>query len=342
MEESIALAELEASWRRENEKFQKFQRLANRNLQLAKAFMNDQQKTDFEVKRKINQDREKQVFPQISPIPSNFKLIPNGHFLDLKNKLSNLESRVEQLVSKRNKFEAAKIENEELKREQAILKNQIQTITAKKFEAKQSASSLALNSPKIKTDSFEHLNCLHQIKRKHLEEEIVGCHITFESIRLLVEKSLSLLNADHGTSSGTSSSAKLETEIENLRRANIKLRSTREKSPKNLDSYDEHVQRIEQLHFVNDLREHDHENAINLLEKKYAMELEKSFEINEKIKAQIESCDSIDLRELSTAYANETELYFQREKELEMLKKAFLQQEEDFKIHISKLKRLKH
>ena len=128
-----------------------------------------------------------------------------------------------------------------------------------KFEAKQSASSLALNSPKIKTDSFEHLNCLHQIKRKHLEEEIVGCHITFESIRLLVEKSLSLLNADNGTCSGTSSSAKLETEIENLRRANIKLRSTREKSPKNLDSYDEHVQRIEQLHFVNDLREHDHE-----------------------------------------------------------------------------------
>ena len=59
-------------------------------------------------------------------------MIPNGHFLDLKNKLSNLESRVEQLVSKRNKFEAAKIENEELKREQAILKNQIQTITAKK------------------------------------------------------------------------------------------------------------------------------------------------------------------------------------------------------------------
>ena len=69
MEESIALAELEASWRRENEKFQKFQRLANRNLQLATAFMSDQQKTDFEVKRKINQDREKQVFPQISPIP---------------------------------------------------------------------------------------------------------------------------------------------------------------------------------------------------------------------------------------------------------------------------------
>ena len=69
MEESIALAELEASWRRENEKFQKFQRLANRNIQLAKAFMSDQQKTDFEVKRKIHQDREKQVFPQISPIP---------------------------------------------------------------------------------------------------------------------------------------------------------------------------------------------------------------------------------------------------------------------------------
>ena len=69
MEESIALAELEASWRRENEKFQKFQRLANRDLQLAKAFMSDQQKTDFEVKRKIHQDREKQVFPQISPIP---------------------------------------------------------------------------------------------------------------------------------------------------------------------------------------------------------------------------------------------------------------------------------
>ena len=59
-------------------------------------------------------------------------MIPNGHFLDFKNKLSNLESRVEQLVSKRKKFEAAKIENEELKREQTILKNQIQNITAKK------------------------------------------------------------------------------------------------------------------------------------------------------------------------------------------------------------------
>ena len=83
-------------------------------------------------------------------------------------------------------------------------------------------------------------------------------------------------------------------------------------------------------------------NAINLLESKYAMELEKSFLLNEKIKAQIESCDNINLQELSTTYANETELYFQREKELEMLKKAFLQQEEDFKIHLSKLKRLKH
>ena len=124
-----------------------------------------------------------------------------------------------------------------------------------KFEAKQSAASLALNSPKIKSDSFENLNCLHQIRRKHLEEEIVGCHITFESIRLLVEKSLSLLHSDDKASS----SGQLETEIENMRRANIKLRSTREKSPKNLDSYDEHVQRIEQLHFVNDLREHDHE-----------------------------------------------------------------------------------
>ena len=245
-----------------------------------------------------------------------------------------------------------------------------------KFEAKESASSLALNSPKVKSDCFEHLNCLHQIKRKHLEEEIVGCHITFESIRLLVEKSLSLLS-ENADDSGTSSSAKLESEIEILRRANIKLRSTREKSPKNLDSYDEHVQIIEQLHFVNDLREHDHkvkdrlqdersrnrpasmsgdmsdfkdslstsfiiQNAINLLEKKYAIELEKSFQLNEKIKAQIESCDSINLQELSTAYASETELYFQREKELEMLKKAFLQQEEDFKIHIAKLKRLKH
>jgi len=50
----------------------------------------------------------------------------------LKNKLSSLESRVEQLVSKRNKFEAAKIENDELKREQSVLKNQIQIITAKK------------------------------------------------------------------------------------------------------------------------------------------------------------------------------------------------------------------
>ena len=203
-----------------------------------------------------------------------------------------------------------------------------------------------------------------------MEEEIVGCHITFESIRLLVEKSLSLLS-ENADDPGTSSSAKLESEIEILRRANIKLRSTREKSPKNLDSYDEHVQRIEQLHFVNDLREHDHkvnhgwpdatsmsdhvfrfkdslnisfiiQNAINLLEKKYAIELEKSFQMNEKIKSQIESCDSINLQELSTAYASETELYFQREKELEMLKKAFLQQEEDFKIHISKLKRLKH
>lgn len=328
----MALAELEASWRRENEKFQKFQRLANRDLQLAKAFMSDQQKTDFEVKRKIHQDREKQI-PE-----SNFKLIPNGHFLDLKNKLSNLESRVEQLVSKRNKFEVAKTENDNLKREQTVLKKQVQIITAKKFEAKQTAASLALNSPEIKSDSFENLNCLHQIKRKHLEEEIVGCHITFESIRLLVEKSLSLLHAEDRASS----SGKLETEIENLRRANIKLRSTREKSPKNLDSYDEHVQRIEQLRFVNDLREHDHENAINLLESKYAMELEKSFLLNEKIKAQIESCDNINLQELSTTYANETELYFQREKELEMLKKAFLQQEEDFKIHLSKLKRLKH
>ena len=84
------------------------------------------------------------------------------------------------------------------------------------------------------------------------------------------------------------------------------------------------------------------QNAINLLEKKYAIELEKSFQMNEKIKSQIESCDSINLQELSTAYASETKLYFQREKELEMLKKAFLQQEEDFKIHIAKLKRLKH
>ena len=84
------------------------------------------------------------------------------------------------------------------------------------------------------------------------------------------------------------------------------------------------------------------QNAINLLEKKYAIELEKSFQMNEKIKSQIESCDNINLQELSTAYASETELYFQREKELEMLKKAFLQQEEDFKIHIAKLKRLKH
>ena len=129
------------------------------------------------------------------------------------------------------------------------------SLNSKKFEAKQSAASLALNSPKIKSDSFENLNCLHQIKRKHLEEEIVGCHITFESIRLLVEKSLSLLSSVDGASS----SGLLEAEIENMRRANIKLRSTREKSPKNLDSYDEHVQRIEQLHFVNDLREHDHE-----------------------------------------------------------------------------------
>ena len=69
MEESIALAELEASWRRETEKFQKFQRLANRDLQLAKAFMSDQQKTDFDLRRKLNQDKENQVFPRINTIP---------------------------------------------------------------------------------------------------------------------------------------------------------------------------------------------------------------------------------------------------------------------------------
>ena len=74
-----------------------------------------------------------------------------------------------------------------------------------------------------------------------------------------------------------------------------------------------------------------------MLEKKYAFELEKSFEISEKIKFQIQSCDSTNLNQLSDAYAKETELYFQREKELEMIKKAFLQQEEDFKIHLMKL-----
>ena len=92
------LQELEIAWNLENERFTKFQRLARRDMQLARAVLNDKQKVDLEILTKIKNRKE------VSKSISEHLLLSNEEVNEISSELERLTRRFDELSVRQNQL----------------------------------------------------------------------------------------------------------------------------------------------------------------------------------------------------------------------------------------------
>ena len=92
------LQELEIAWNLENERFTKFQRLARRDMQLARAVLNDKQKVDLEILTKIKNRKE------VSKSISEHLLLSNEEMNEISSELERLTRRFDELSVRQNQL----------------------------------------------------------------------------------------------------------------------------------------------------------------------------------------------------------------------------------------------
>ena len=92
------LQELENAWNLENERFTKFQRLARRDMQLARAVLSDKQKVDLEILTKIKNRKE------VSKSISEHLLLSNEEMNEISSELKRLTRKFDELSVRQNQL----------------------------------------------------------------------------------------------------------------------------------------------------------------------------------------------------------------------------------------------
>ena len=92
------LQELEKAWNLENERFTKFQRLARRDIQLARAVLSDKQKVDLEILTKIKNRKE------VSKSISEHLLLSNEEVNEISSELERLTRKFDELSARQNQL----------------------------------------------------------------------------------------------------------------------------------------------------------------------------------------------------------------------------------------------
>lgn len=174
------LGELEAAWNAENERFQKFQRLANRDMQLARACLGEKEKTDFEILAKI--ENRKLVS---KPIGDHI-LLTNEELAQLSSEVENLSKSLELLEEKEDQLKIDELENSELKSENELLKQQIDFVTSKINQIDLDTETFR----SVKMYSLAKIDNFHTINTQWQEDELTGVHITLNSLQSKNEDSL--------------------------------------------------------------------------------------------------------------------------------------------------------
>ena len=82
----------------------------------------------------------------------------------MKEKIKDLELRVQLLSSRKKQFHSVQLENNSLKNDNQILRHQLNNISQLSEDTNNIYLELQKQSPTIKNNSFENINQLHLLK----------------------------------------------------------------------------------------------------------------------------------------------------------------------------------
>ena len=206
----------------------KIKRLANRDMQLARACLTDKQKVDLEIeiRRRTNQLTPKPVSQQV--------IIPRAEFDQVNVELVDLENQVKIMIEKSQNLEKLKEENTELELENELLKSQIEYVN--QLECSNKTDTFET----IKHEALDAIDQFHGINSSWQEDEATGVHITLNSLQTKNEEALASIEPE---------ASKIAARLNQTKRDNHVMKSRKLKTRKNLDSYDEWVERIQQERF---------------------------------------------------------------------------------------------
>ena len=224
------LEELEAAWHADNQRFSTFQRLANRDMQLARFCLGEKEKVDLEILTKMKNRVTAPIGERV--------MLPRGELDALTDQLDQLTRRLVELSGRQSELARDEAEQVELRAECDIMRDQIKVV--------QDSVPLINRDllPQVKQYALSQIDQLHHVNTSWQSDELTGVHITLNSLQTKNEESLAQIEP---------LSTDLTTQLNQVKRANSSMRRRKAKTRKNVDSYAEWVGRIQQERFNNEV-----------------------------------------------------------------------------------------
>jgi len=312
------LEQLEAAWHADNQRFATFQRLANRDMQLARFCLEEKERVDLEILSKMKN--------RVSAPIGERVLLAKDELSSLTDQLDKLTRRLVELSDRQAELTRDEAEQVELRTECDIMREQIKTV--KDLMPLVNGDML----PRVKQHALAEIDKFHHINTAWQADELTGVHITLNSLQTKNEESIAEVEPI---------SFELTALLNQVKRENGSMRRRKEKTRKNVDSFKEWVGRIQQERFNNEVDCLLIQNEVDKLEDTYKANFESNFRRGEQLEARI-----IDTRGklyevdiLESELEKERAFRIKRSDELVMLEKALQQQDSDYAAEIDKLER---